>query len=160
IEKKTYKWKSKIITDLVKKISLRVDGTTMSGYFFAVILLQVIVVVSFVVPAVQIGRLHMIDKDIFSPSFSPSTSTTFLSFRTIGWAVFGVFVYSFITLMDRVPRRDITPRYYINTAIRYIIAIALSSLFFLIFYQGSMLTNKATDGELSYGAIAAVAFTV
>ena len=48
IRKRTYKWKSSIITDLVKKISLRVDGTTPSGYFFALVLLLVLVTVSFV----------------------------------------------------------------------------------------------------------------
>lgn len=176
IEKKIYQWKSKIMTDLVQKISLRIDGTTWSGYYFVLIVLQVIVAISFVVPALQLGQLHVIHQDIFSPINNTTTShnnntttesskspNTYLSPWSIQWAVFGVFVYSFINLMDRISRRDITPKYYLNTAIRYIFAIALSALFFLAFQQGQIvnpLSNNSTDTSYALGLLAVISFTI
>ncbi len=42
-------------------------------YFFALILLRIVVLMSFVFPAVEIGRLHTIQKDIFYPNAKPTT---------------------------------------------------------------------------------------
>jgi hypothetical protein len=169
IEEKAFKWKSKVMTDLVQKISLRIDGTTWSGYYFVLIVLQVIVAISFVIPALQLGQLHVIHQDIFSPpvndtgTLDENNPNTYLSLWSIEWAVFGVFVYSFVNLMDRISRRDITPRYYLYTAIRYIFAIALSTLFFLAFQQGQMVipgNNATIDSEYTLGLLAVISFTI
>jgi hypothetical protein len=155
------------MSDLLGKVSMRMDESTIRGYFFAFTLLQIIVSVSFVAPALEFSQLGRIGTNLLSPSNIATASTaSFLSFWAIEWAVFGAFVYSFLSLMDRIPRHDITPRYYLIVALRYIFAIALSSLFFLIYGQisaavssGASMSASSPD-MISYGGIAALSFSV
>jgi hypothetical protein len=151
------------MTELLQRLSIRMDGATISGYFFAFSLLQIIVSISFVLPALELSQLRAIGTDIF---FLPSNSSSFktsgyLSLWAIEWAIFGAFVYSFVSLMDRIPRKDVTSRYYLNVALRYIFAVALASLFFLIYNQATITTNVDPNARAFwYGSIAALSFTI
>ncbi len=134
-----YKIKGSFMTELIQKLAIRMDGATVSGYFLPVMLLQFIVALSFVIPSLEFARLGTIGTDIFTTTCKEGENITtcgYISLWPLAWGVLGSFVYSFISLMDRIPRKDVTPRYFLNMALRYIFAIALSSVFFLAYYQG------------------------
>lgn len=162
---KAHKKKSKFMTNMVRKLSIGLDGSTLSGFFSALILLEVIVAASFVLPAIEFSKLGQIGANLVQVQGSSlgdlSDARRYISFWAIEWAVFGAFVYSFVSLMERVPRKDITPRYYLIIAIRFIFAIALSSLFFLAFQGGNLIEDAAgANGDGTFASVAAISFTI
>jgi hypothetical protein len=69
--------------------------------------------------------------------------------------------------MERVPRKDISPRYYLIIALRYMFAIGLSSLFFLISQSDLVVTTASdvgisggNDQSIRLGILAAISFTI
>lgn len=170
LKKKARNLKKAVVTDLLQRLSIRLDESTLNGYFFAFTLLEIVVSISFVIPALEFSQVGSIGTNLMARTTqSPTIDTTgYLSFWAIEWAVFGAFVYSFISLMDRIPRKDMTPRFYLNLAFRYIFAIALASLFFLIYHQVSVSTGMEQSGisvpteskTLFYGSIAALSFSI
>lgn len=147
---------STIMTEVVRVLSIRMDGATISGYYFALILLEVIVAAAFVLPAIELARIGIIGVDILDVGQGSIDYLNSLSIA-VEWAIMGVFVYSFITLMERVPRKDVTPRYYLNLAIRYILSVALASLFFLGYDRISLPIEYNTDAN---GVLATFSFLV
>lgn len=147
---------SSTITNVVRVLSLRMDGSTLSGYYFALILLEVIVAAAFALPAIELTRLGTIGTDILRHIADSKADYMLSLIMAVEWSTFGVFVYSFVTLMERVPRKDVTPRYYLNIALRYIVAIALSALFSLIFERVIM----AQDEVFTNGILAACSFVI
>jgi hypothetical protein len=161
--KKAEKKKAVTMTELLERLSERMDGSTIKGYFYAFILLQVVVSILFVIPAIEFSGLGSIGTDLLThvSGAAKGETTPYVSFWAIEWAVFGAFVYSFVTLMDRIPRRDVTPRYYLNIALRYIFAVALSSLFFLLVNQIGISAEILKGESISYyGIVAALSFTI
>jgi hypothetical protein len=161
---KAQRTKSKFMTNMVRKLSIGLDGSTLSGFFSALILLEVIVAASFVLPAIEFSKIGQIGANLVQVQGSLgdlNDTRRYISFWAIEWAVFGAFVYSFVSLMERVPRKDITPRYYLIIAIRFIFAIALSSLFFLAFQGGNLIEDAAgTNGDGTFASVAAISFTI
>ena len=136
--KKAYNIQTSILTELIQKIAIKMDGATMAGYLFPIVLLQFIVALSFVIPSVEFTHLGTIGTNIFETNCDKfQILCGYLSFWAITWGVIGAFVYSFISLMERIPRKDVTPRYFLNIALRYIFAIALSEVFFQSLIQFS-----------------------
>ena len=161
-KQKLFKFKAIMVTDLIQRLSMKIDGSTLGGYYFPVILLQIIVERLQHFPAIEFSRLGAIGVETFIGNCQDMGITTcgFLSIWPISWAVLGAFVYSFISLMDCIPRKDVTPRYFLNVALRYIFAIALCSVFFLVSQEtlGSGLTIQAKT--ISLGWLAAVCFFI
>jgi hypothetical protein len=159
-KEKLFRFKSIMVTDLIQKLSMKIDGSTLAGYFFPVILLQIIVAASLVLPAIEFSRLGAIGVDTFAETCQNMPTCHYLSIWPIAWAVLGAFVYSFISLMDRIPRKDVTPRYFLNVALRYIFAIALCSVFFLVSHETLTSGMTIEAKTFSLGWIAAVSFFI
>ena len=177
LRRKARDLKRSVMTDLLQRLSIRLDESTINGYFFAFTLLVIVVSISFVIPALEFSQIGTIGTNLMGTNsktrtgeFIPNATNTgvaatvdtsgYLSFWAIEWAVFGAFVYSFISLMDRIPRKDMTPRFYLNMAFRYIFAIALASLFFLIYHQVSLSSGITQNSTLFHGSIAALSFSI
>jgi hypothetical protein len=159
ITKVAKKIKTDAVTELVEKISLRLDGVSLPAYCFSLILLQTIVGLSFAIPAAEVIRLGTIGTDEFIHVGVEKLATYgYLSTWAIESGFLGAFIYSFIDLMERIPRKDVTPRYYLNISLRYVFAAALSSLFFLIFHQAGVVSVKSD--AFSLGIVAAISFIV
>lgn len=131
------------------------NGVTIRGYFLPLFLLEIIVAGTIVLPVTEFIRTGNIGTNIML--LPPFENSQYISFWVIEWAVFGAFVYSFVNLMERIPRKDVMPRFYLNVALRYIFAIALSSLIYLIFSQP---VSGSAIKPFSEGVFAAVSFTV
>jgi hypothetical protein len=115
------------IDDEASRAVVGVYGVTVSAYFPVLIILELIVCLGFVIPIYElisygsIGYLHL--------SIWPGTVS--ISSWVWEWAFFGAFVHSFFNMMDRVPRKDIRPNFYLNILIRFILSIAIASVFYL-----------------------------
>jgi hypothetical protein len=170
LRRKARQLKRSVMTDLLQRLSIRLDESTINGYFFAFTLLEIVVSISFVIPALEFSQIGSIGTNLLTRTGEVTSNANelatidtsgYLSFWAIEWAIFGAFVYSFISLMDRIPRKDMTPRFYLNIAFRYIFAIALASLFFLIYHQVSISSGMSQNsGTLFYGSIAALSFSI
>jgi hypothetical protein len=155
MEREAYKVKNTSLVDLLQIASIKIDGVTIRGYFLPLLLLQIIVAGTFVLPVTEFVRSGNIGTNIML--LPPLKNSQYISFWVIEWSVFGAFVYSFVNLMERIPRKDVMPRFYLNVALRYIFAIALSSLIYLIFSQP---ISGSAIKPFSEGVFAAVSFTV
>jgi hypothetical protein len=165
--KKAYNIQASILTELIQKIAIKMDGATMAGYLFPIILLQFIVALSFVIPSVEFAHLGTIGRNIFDTNckgIDQAIICGYLNFWAITWGVIGAFVYSFISLMERIPRKDVTPRYFLNIALRYIFAVALSEVFFLVAHtivtQGGIISPSTQNTIASISFIAAASFFI
>jgi hypothetical protein len=161
--KEAYNIQTSILTELIQKIAIKIDSATMAGYFFPIVLLQFIVASSFVIPLVEFTHLGTIGTNIFETNCDRfQILCGYLSFWAITWGAIGAFVYSFISLMERIPRKDVTPRYFLNIALRYIFAIALSEVFFLVAHTVFPLETMPISQEeaISISFIAAASFFI
>lgn len=155
MKRTAFEVKNTSLVDLLQIASVKIDGVTVRGYFLPLFLLEIIVAGTFVLPVTEFVRTGNIGSNIMLPQSLQNSQ--YISFWVIEWAVFGAFVYSFVNLMERIPRKDVMPRFYLNVALRYIFAIALSSLIFLIFSQPA---SGSAIKPFSDGIFAAVSFTV
>lgn len=130
-----------------------VYGVSLSAYFPVLIILELVVILGFVVPIYELLSTGYIG--VFNLSLWHGTVA--VNSWVVEWAFFGAFVHSFFNMMDRVPRKDIRPRFYLNILIRYIIAVALASLFYLGI---ELFVTTETTGQPSMGLIAGFAFTI
>ena len=162
--REVYEIKSSIMAELMQKLLVRMDGATVSGYFFPIILLQFIVSASFIIPSIEFTQLNTVGINVLIVSCKSSQAIgtcVYLSFWPITCGILGAFVYSIISLMERIPRRDITPRYFLSIGLRYVYTIALSVSFFLVYYEiyiQSDFVNKSDQIALSLGVIALTCF--
>ncbi len=102
----------------------------------------------------EFARLGIIGIDVFSDVCQEENTMAtcgLLSFWSISWGIIGAFVHSFISLMERIPRKDVNPRYFLNVAMRYIFAIALSAVFYLITAQAYNVVEAIQNGNESLG---------
>jgi hypothetical protein len=117
-----------------------VYGVSLSAYFPILIFLELVVILGFVIPLYELMSTGYIG--VFNLSLWPGTVT--VNSWVVEWAFFGAFVHSFFNMMDRVPRKDIRPSFYLNILIRYIIAVALASIFYLGYDLFIPITNGAS----------------
>jgi hypothetical protein len=102
-------------------------GVSLSAYFPVLIILEIIVILGFAVPLHELlssGNIGTINIALWP-------GTIRLNSWVPEWAFFGAFVHSFYNMMDRVPRKDIRPSFYLNILTRYLLAVSIASIMYL-----------------------------
>jgi hypothetical protein len=102
-------------------------GISLSVYFPVLIILELIVILGFVLPIYELltyGYIGVTSLTIWPGAVSIPSWVIEASF-------FGAFVHSFLNMMDRVPRKDVRPGFYLNTLVRYILSVALASVIYI-----------------------------
>ena len=57
LRRKARDLKRSVMTDLLQRLSIRLDESTINGYFFAFTLLVIVVSISFVIPALEFSQI-------------------------------------------------------------------------------------------------------
>ena len=135
------------------KTLMSVYGLSLSAYFPVLVILELIVVLGFVLPICELlstGYIGVLSLTLWPGSVS-------ISSWIVECAFFGAFVHSFFNILDRVPRKDIQPNFYLNILIRYIISVALAMLFYLVF---DLFGVNPSNNAIPMALLAGIAFII